>query len=222
MDAAERISSAYTRYGNKLVMSTSFGIQSAVLLHLATRVFPEIPVIFVDTGYLFSETYRFARDLTRRLKLNMKKYQPAMSTAEHEALHGRLWEAGDHGIGRYNFVRKVEPMNRALKDLGAEVWMAGLRRAQSSTRKHLKVLALQNKIMKFYPIIDWTDEQVDDYILKNDLPNHPLREQGYVSVGDTHSTSRLLLGMKEEETRFNGIKRECGLHENSSRIDFQI
>jgi phosphoadenosine phosphosulfate reductase len=222
MGAAERIAWAYSRYGDKLAMSTSFGMQSAVLLHMATRVHPEIPVIFIDTGYLFSETYRFARDLTRRLDLNLRKYHPSISAAEQEALHGRLWEAGNSGIGQYNFVRKVEPMNRALQELGTEVWMAGLRRAQSSTRKHLKLIIHQKRIMEFFPIIDWTDEEVDNYLKEHDLPYHPLRDQGYVSVGDTHSTSRLLVGMRAEETRFNGVKRECGLHEPSGRLDFQI
>ena len=113
-------------------------------------------------------------------------------------------------------------MNRALQELKAKAWMAGLRRDQASTRKSLKVVARQNSMYKIYPIIDLTDEAIDHYMLKHDLPSHPLKKEGYVSLGDWHSTSRLKEGITAEETRFNGMKRECGLHESTNLIDFQI
>ncbi len=222
MTAPERIRWALDKFGDKLILSTSFGIQSAVMLHLATRVNPDIPVIFVDTGYLFRETYLFALQLTKRLNLNLKKYESLTSPAEQEAAEGRLWEKGKDGLEKYNFTRKVEPMNRALQEIGAHAWMAGLRREQAQSRKNLPVLQKQNKTIKIHPIIDWTDEDVYNYIQKYNLPTHPLSEQGYVSVGDWHSTSKLDEGMLVENTRFNGVKRECGLHELSNRIDFQI
>lgn len=220
--ARERLEAARERFGDGLVMSTSFGVQSAVLLHLATRVWPEIPVVFVDTGYLFPETYRFARDLTERLHLNLRKYQPLLSAAEHEALHGREWEGGEEALARYNFARKVEPMNRALADLGATAWITGLRRVQAKSREKLPVVARQQKTWKVYPIIDWTDRDIFHYLQEHELPYHPLWDQGYVSVGDWHSSAPLEPGMEAEETRFNGVKRECGLHELSGRVDFQI
>ncbi|HSY53962.1 MAG TPA: phosphoadenosine phosphosulfate reductase family protein, partial [Opitutaceae bacterium] len=101
--AEERVRWAIETFGDGLVLSTSFGIQSAVMLHLVTRIAPQIPVIFIDTGYLFPETYRFARELTERLQLNLKKFTPAMTAAEQEALHGKLWEQGLDGIKQYNF-----------------------------------------------------------------------------------------------------------------------
>jgi phosphoadenosine phosphosulfate reductase len=221
-DAAERVRWSAESFGEKLVMTTSFGIQSAVMLHLVTRILPEIPVIFIDTGYLFPETYRFARDLTDRLKLNLKKYHARMTAGEQEALYGRLWEQGLDGLKQYNLINKVEPMDRAMKELGATAWLAGLRRTQSSTREGLKVVQQQNRMVKVHPILDWDNRTVHRYLKQHDLPYHPLFEQGYVSVGDWHSTSRMLEGMTEEQTRFNGMKRECGLHENSGRFDFQI
>lgn len=220
--AEERVRWALETFGDGLVMTTSFGIQSAVMLHLVTRIAPQIPVIFIDTGYLFPETYRFARELTERLQLNLKKFTPAMTAAEQEALYGKLWEQGLDGIKTYNFTNKIEPMERAVRELGATAWLAGLRRTQASTREALRVLQTQNKITKIHPIIDWDDRRVYSYLTEHKLPYHPLWEQGYVSVGDWHSTSKLLDGMSEEETRFGGLKRECGLHEPSGKTDFQI
>ena len=220
--AEERVRWAVEKFGDGLVLTTSFGIQAAVMLHLATSVAPKIPVIFIDTGYLFPETYRFARDLTVRLNLNLKKYVPASTAAEQEALAGKQWELGLDGLKRYNFVNKVEPMDRAIRELGATAWLAGLRRSQSSTREAVKVVQQQNKITKIHPIADWDNRQVHRYLTENGLPYHQLWEEGYVSVGDWHSTTKLLDGMKEEDTRFGGQKRECGLHEASGRTDFSI
>ncbi len=220
--AGERVRWAVETFGDRLVMTTSFGIQSAVMLHLVTQIAPTIPVIFIDTGYLFPETYRFADELTRRLKLNLKTYVPATTAAQQEALHGKLWEQGLDGLKRYNFTNKVEPMDRAVRELAATAWLAGLRRSQSNTREALPVVQRQNKITKIHPIIDWDNRTVHRYLTQYDLPYHPLWEQGYVSVGDWHSTTKLEPGMNEQDTRFGGLKRECGLHEPSGRGDFDI
>ena len=109
-----------------------------------------------------------------------------------------------------------------MRELGANAWLTGLRRSQASTRRELKVVHNQNKVAKVHPIIDWDNRRVHRYLTDNALPYHPFWEQGYASVGDWHSTSKLLAGMTEEETRFGGLKRECGLHENSGRPDYQI
>ena len=183
---------------------------------------PEIPVIFVDTGYLFPSTYTFAAELTERLKLNLKTYTPLQTAAQQEALHGKLWEQGIDGIERYNRINKVEPMNRALQTLGATAWLSGLRRSQSSSRGERSVVEVQNKVTKIYPIIDWSERDIYQYLTENSLPYHPLWDQGYVSVGDWHSTKKLGKGMTEEDTRFGGLKRECGLHEMTGVGDFQI
>ncbi len=220
--ATERVRWAYANYGDSLVLTTSFGVQSAVMLHLVTTQLPNIPVIFIDTGYLFPSTYTFARDLTERLKLNLKTFVPRQTAAQQEALYGKLWEQGVEGIERYNRINKVEPMNRAVSELGASAWLSGLRRSQSSSRKERPFVEQQNKVTKIYPILDWTDRDIYIYLTENGLPYHPLWDQGYVSVGDWHSTRKLGEGMTEEETRFGGLKRECGLHEVSGGADFQI
>jgi phosphoadenosine phosphosulfate reductase len=209
-------------FGDKLILTTSFGIQSAVMLHLASRVAPEIPVVFIDTGYLFPETYRFAHELTKRLKLNLKTYTPRRSAAQQEAIEGKRWEQGLDGLKAYNFENKVEPMDRAVRELGATAWLAGLRRSQASTRESLGFVQVQNKITKIHPILDWNDRAVYRYLTEHGLPYHPLWENNYVSVGDWHSSAPLQPGMTEEQTRFGGLKRECGLHEVSGRGDFSI
>ncbi|MDX2111787.1 MAG: phosphoadenylyl-sulfate reductase [Verrucomicrobiota bacterium] len=220
--AMERVCWGLEVFGEKVVLSTSFGAQSAVMLHLVTELAPNIPVVFVDTGYLFPETYQFADALSTRLKLNLKVYNPAMTAARAEALYGKLWEQGKEGLTKYGIINKVEPMNRAIRELGAQAWFAGLRRSQATSRAQLEVVARQNKIFKLHPIIDWTDRDIYQYLTKHNLPYHPMWDKGYVSIGDWHSTSPLGEGMTEEQTRFNGLKRECGLHEISGKADFQI
>ena len=208
----ERVAWANATLPDEQVLSSSFGAQSAAILHLLTRVRADVPVILIDTGYLFPETYRYVDTLTQRLALNLKVYSPAMCAAWMEARFGRLWENGIDGIQRYNRMRKVEPMQHALDDLAALTWIAGLRRSQSSSRRNIDFLELRDGRWKFHPIADWTDRDVWCYLQEHDLPRHPLCERGYISIGDVHTTQPWQSGMLEEETRFFGLKRECGLH----------
>ncbi|WP_416411825.1 phosphoadenylyl-sulfate reductase [Pantoea sp. App145] len=211
--AEERLNWALEQLPGAFVLSSSFGIQAAVLLHMVTRLKPEIPVILTDTGYLFPETYRFIDELTEQLNLNLQVFRADTSPAWQEARFGKLWEQGVEGIEKYNQINKVEPMNRALETLGAQTWFAGLRRDQSGSRAHLPVLAIQRGVFKVLPIIDWDNRQVHQYLKQHGLKYHPLWDEGYLSVGDTHTTKKWEPGMAEEETRFFGLKRECGLHE---------
>ncbi|MFL2847860.1 MAG: phosphoadenylyl-sulfate reductase [Coraliomargaritaceae bacterium] len=220
--AFARIQWAKNTYGDSLVMSTSFGVQSAVLLHLATQQIPNIKVIFIDTGYLFPETYALAEQLTKRLNLNLLSYRATLSPEEQESRYGKLWEQGEAGLDQYNKMNKIEPMNRAITELRANAWLSGLRRQQSQSRQNLSVIHQQNKVTKIYPIIDWDDATIYKYLTENNLPYHPLWEKGYVSIGDWHSSSPLTGNMSAEDTRFNGIKRECGLHLDSGVSDYQI
>lgn len=213
LSAEERVSWALENLPGEAVLSSSFGIQAAVSLHLVTRLKPEIPVILTDTGYLFPETYQFIDELTDKLGLNLKVFRAEQSAAWQEARYGKLWEQGVEGIERYNLINKVEPMNRALETLNGQTWFAGLRRDQSSSRANLPVLAIQRGVFKVLPIIDWDNKQVYNYLKEHGLGYHPLWDQGYLSVGDTHTTRKWEPGMAEEETRFFGLKRECGLHE---------
>lgn len=214
---------AVERFGDGLVMTSSFGVQSAVTLHLATRVKPDIPVIFVDTGYLFPETYKFADDLATRLNLNLKVYQSPLSPARMEATHGRLWEQGVEGMNKYDAIRKVEPMQRALRELGVTAWIAGLQAHQTKHRAKLRFVEVQDGIYKVHPILKWDSKTSYQYLKDHDLPYHPLFDQGYTSIGDVHTTAPVTAGMGDRDGRFGGLKQECGLHlpstkeENESR-----
>lgn len=196
-------------------LSSSFGAQAAVSLHLLSRQSPRIPVILIDTGYLFPETYQFVDALCDRLALNLKVYRPAIGRAWAEARYGKLWEQGIDGLDRYNRIRKVEPMQRALAELDVRGWFAGLRRGQSRSRAAIDFVEWRQGRWKLHPIADWSDRDVGRYLQRHGLPYHPLWEQGYVSIGDTHTTQRWEPGMDAEETRFFGLKRECGLHDSA-------
>jgi len=210
--AQARVEWALANTAGEHALSSSFGAQSAVSLHLATRLRPDIPVILVDTGYLFPETYRFIDQMSARLALNLKVYRPQIGIAWMEARLGRLWEDGVDGMKQYNRLRKVEPMQRALDELGVRTWIAGLRRSQSRARAGIEFLELRDGRWKLHPLADWNDREVWHYLREHDLPDHPLRDRGYVSIGDVHTTRPLQAGMREEETRFFGLQRECGLH----------
>lgn len=213
MTAQERVAWALDNLPDTHIVSSSFGAQSAVMLHMLTKVQPDIPVVLTDTGYLFPETYKFIDELVEKLNLNLHVYSANLSSAWQEARFGRLWEQGIEGIEKYNKMNKVEPMQRALNDLDAGTWFAGLRRSQSDTRGKLPVLQKAGQQFKMYPIIDWSNKDLHYYLKDNELSYHPLWEQGYVSIGDWHTTQSLQEGMSEQDTRFFGLKRECGLHE---------
>lgn len=210
--AAELIAWAKDRYGDRLFASTSFGATSAVMLHLIQQVAPKTPIICIDTGYLFEETYLFADALIKRLDLDVRFYGPSMSAARQEALYGKLWEQGEEGVQRYLQVNKVEPMQRALHELGAEAWMAGLRAEQTEHRASLRRIDRQNGRIKLHPILHWTTDQIEAYLAEHDLPHHPLVAEGYRSIGDHHSTIPTTEDMDPRDGRILGKKRECGLH----------
>ena len=203
---------AYARFGDDLIVSSSFGAESALMLHLVARVAPKLRVVFVDTGYLFPETYRFAEQLKQRFNLDLRVYGPAMTPARQEALFGRLWEGTERDVARYQRINKVEPMDRALRELGARAWLAGLRRQQTAFRSTLRPVELQNGVFKIHPILSFTRQDVQRYMAAHDLPYHPLLAQGYRSIGDVHSTRPVREGEDERSGRALGAHRECGLH----------
>jgi len=216
LSAERRLVLLHQIYGDQLVASTSFGIQSSIMLHLISRYTPDVPVIFIDTGYLFPETYHYAEKLTNRLNINLKTYTPKYSAARINALWGELWKQGEVGENRYAHITKIEPMNQALSDLNANLWMSGIRRNQSQSRTNKPFIEQQNQISKAYPILDWSDKQIAEYQIEHKLPLHPLADKGYVTSGDVHSTKPLQDVDNAEETRFNGGKYECGLHLDSN------
>jgi phosphoadenosine phosphosulfate reductase len=199
---------------DQAILTSSFGAQSAVMLHMVTRHLADIPVVLIDTGYLFPETYAFVDELKDRLSLNLKIYRSELSPAWQEVRFGRLWEQGIEGIERYNQLNKIEPMARALHALQTGTWFSGLRRSQSGSRNQINIVqAHGSNVVKVHPLADWSERDIHVYLKAHDLPYHPLHAQGYVSIGDHHTSQPLGTLENAEETRFFGLVRECGLHQ---------
>ncbi len=213
LDAEARVAWALKRLPGPFALTSSFGAQAAVMLHLVTRQAPDTPVILVDTGHLFPETYAFVDRLTDRLGLELHVFRPDLSPAWQQARYGKEWEQGREGIDRYNQRNKVEPLRRAFEELGVSTWFTGVRRSQAESRQAFNPLERRNGRWKVMPIVDWTDRDVYLYLQRHELPYHPLWSQGYVSIGDVHSTRSLAEVADVAQTRFGGLKRECGIHE---------
>lgn len=213
LDARQRVEWSLANLPDRHILTSSFGAQSAVALHLVTRVKADIPVVLIDTGYLFPETYRFIDTLVERLSLNLAVYRAEVSPAWQEARHGKRWQQGAAGITAYNEEAKVEPMRRALRELEAGTWFAGLRRSQSNGRANTPFLEWAGDRWKVHPIADWSDRDVYRYLKRHDLPYHPLWEHGYLSIGDHHTTRSIHEVARKRDLRFFGVQRECGLHE---------
>jgi phosphoadenosine phosphosulfate reductase len=218
LNAAQRVEQAQELLPGAHVLTSSFGAQAAVMLHLVTEVIPKIPVVLIDTGYLFPETYRFIDELTQRLDLNLKVFRSDASPAWQESRFGKLWDQGLEGIEQYNRINKIEPLERAMRELGAETWFTGLRRAQGETRAQISPIQLQRGRYKVNPIFDWTDRDIGRYLADHGLSYHPLWDKGYLSIGDWHTTRSLAEVDSMEELRFFGLKRECGMHEERSSV----
>jgi len=218
LDALGRLQWAVRRFAGGLVMTTSFGIRSAVLLHLAHEVarregLAPIPVLWVDTGYMPPETYLYAEQLRKRLEIDLRVVQAELSPARMEALHGRLWESGRvEDLQLYNRLRKVEPLDRAFASLGVRCWASGVRGGQTDHRRGMNLLEQVRGSWALRPLLSWTSRDVYYYMREHDLPQHPLFERGYSTVGDWHSSAPDSGEVSGRATRFGGLKQECGIH----------
>ena len=215
MEPLQCLQWALNRFGSGFAMTTSFGIQSSVLLHMLSRLSggEAVPVIWVDTGYLPAETYRYADTLCARLGARLVVTQSAMSPARMEALHGRLWETNrEEDLDLYLRLRKVEPLEEALNGLKVSCWASGVRRGQTELRKTMTVLDPIRDRLSLRPLLGWTKRDVFYYMQEHDLPQHPLFDQGYSTVGDWHSSAPDGLESEGRGTRFGGQRQECGIH----------
>jgi len=209
----ERVEWVTKVFPRQAILTTSFGAQSAAFLHLVSQVIPEIPVVFIDTGYHFPETLSFSQTLVQKLNLNLKTYRPLLSPKQIESRHGRLWEKGPEGLAQFHDIIRVEPMRRAFVELSPRIWLAGLRRSSSEHRQKQTVLRRQEARWKLLPVLEWSDREVGSYLKTHHLPYHPLWAQGYVSIGDRVTTKRLDEVSDPSQLRHFGWKRECGLHD---------
>ena len=161
---------ALSNFKPDLAVSSSFGAESAVLLHLVTRLWPGIPVLFTDTGFHFPETLKHRDLLVQRLKLNLRVLEPEMPHEEFLARNGNLYEKDPDACCAIN---KVAPFQKALGDYKG--WITGVRRDQASTRKNLEFVEMSKEgLYKINPLLNWTSKMFWDYAKANDLPYHPL------------------------------------------------
>ena len=199
MSAEEILRFCVETFPGKVALACSFQKEESVLLDLLFAIDPKARVFAIDTHYLFPETYELWREVEQRYDTTIEKF-------EGPAVEEGLWESKPD---LYLAIAKVEPLNRALLDLDA--WITGVRRDQSPTRADAPKLAWDDKheLWKANPLADWSDEQVWAHIKERSLPYNKLHDQGYASIGDTHST----LPGEGREGRWAGSDRtECGLH----------
>ena len=209
------------KFENNLAFTTSFGIQSSVLLHLiqCSSLKNEVKIFWIDTGYLPKETYLYANTLINKLSLNITILQSEISPAHMEAKYGKLWESKRvEDINKYHQIRKVDPLDNALKKYSINCWGSGVRAQQTTNRGKMKFIELIRDTLSIRPLLGWSQKDIFYYMKEKNLPQHPLFMQGYSTVGDWHSSSAESSNAKGRSTRFGGLKQECGLHVN----DYQI
>ncbi len=208
--AAEVLAWAWETFAPHVAASSSFQTQSVPLLHLISRVCPEMPVLFIDTGFHFPETLTFRDTLVARYGINVVPVHPQVTKSELLRKYGEGLYRRDPDLCCY--VNKVEPMQRALSEMVA--WVAGVRRDQTAHRSALQVLEHQpSGLLKIHPLLNWTQEDVQSYVRQHDLPAHPLEMMGYRSIGCAPCTRPVSPGENERAGRWAGTgKKECGLH----------
>ncbi|MCU1427335.1 MAG: thioredoxin-dependent phosophoadenylyl-sulfate reductase [Actinomycetia bacterium] len=192
---------AWTRFGTRIVLASSF--QDSVLLDIALKAAPDIEVVFLDTQYHFGETLEYVESLKQRYDINLTIMQPLVEPDE-------LWRVDQNECCT---LRKVEPLARALD--GKQAWMTGLRRTEAATRAKAPIVGLDvgRGVVKVNPIAPWTDDDVAAYVQDHALAVHPLRHQGYQSIGCWPCTQPVGEGEDARAGRWAGTgKVECGLH----------
>jgi phosphoadenosine phosphosulfate reductase len=205
----EIIRAARAELGDRLALVSSFGAESAVLLHMAAQVDPSIPVLFLDTGMLFGQTLDYRKQLTQRLGLTdvrdlRPRYQDLATGDPASDLHKRDIDACCH-------IRKVLPLDRALE--GFDGWITGRKRFQGGDRLRLHVVEETPTHLKFNPLANWSKAQIDAYAAEHDLPAHPLVAQGFPSIGCWPCTKPVEDGQDIRAGRWAGQdKTECGIH----------
>ena len=221
LSSLEMLEWSLKKFENTLAFTTSFGIQSSVLLHLiqSSSLKNEVKILWIDTGYLPKETYLYANTLINKLSLNITILQSEISPAHMEAMYGKLWESNRvEDINKYHQIRKVDPLDKALKKYSINCWGSGVRAQQTTNRGNMKFIELIRDTLSIRPLLGWSQKDIFYYMKEKNLPQHPLFMKGYSTVGDWHSSTAESSNTKGRSTRFGGIKQECGLHVN----DYQI
>jgi len=224
-DAARMVEWAVAQFGAEhTVMSSSFGAESAMLLHMATRVAPDMKIIFVDTGYLFPETHLFMEQLRRRLNLNVWAYRTMQDPIAWLAKNGEADPAIRNDRNICCAVNKNEPFERAMAELRPKAWLRGIRRDQASTRKDRQFVEWSRRFNCYAisPMLKMTRRDIHAYLKQHDLPYHPLFDKGYASIGcnPISCTRPIQIGEDARAGRWAGSdKIECGINVDNNSLD---
>ena len=218
MKAEEMLTWGHQKFDNQFAITTSFGIQSSVILNMVRKLClqKKIKIFWIDTGYLPPETYHYAEKLIEDLSLEIEVLQSELSPARMEAIYGKLWETNKTSdLDKYHELRKIKPLENGLEKYNVHCWASGVRSSQTENRKEMKFLDIIRQRLSLRPLLNWTNKDIFYYMEENNLPTHPLFSKGYSTVGDWHSSSPDGNKTKGRATRFGGIKQECGIHTNN-------
>jgi phosphoadenosine phosphosulfate reductase len=200
-------------------LTSSFQAEDMVVAHLLQKRIPHLPVLFLDTGYHFAETYEYRDRMTREWSLNLVNALPAQTVTEQESAFGILYRSEPT---RCCQLRKVEPLMRSLEPF--DVWFTGLRREQSPTRRNLKKVELHHlptgkNLWKVSLLADWNWKQVWQYTNENEIPHLPQYDEGYLSIGCEPCTALPSDPNNPRSGRWGGAKLECGIHTFSTQVE---
>ena len=215
MKPQEMLTWGYEKFDNQFAITTSFGIQSSVLLDMVSKLClqKKIKIFWIDTGYLPPETYQYAEKLIEDLSLEVEVLQSELSPARMEAIYGKLWETNKvSDLDKYHELRKIKPLENGLEKYSIYCWASGVRAGQTENRNKMKFLDLIRKRLSLRPLLNWSNKDIFYYMKENNLPSHPLFLKGYSTVGDWHSSSPDSINNEGRSTRFGGMKQECGIH----------
>jgi len=200
------------QFKDRIAVVSSFGAESAVLLHLVAQIDPNVPVLFLNTGKLFGETLRYRDRLQELFGLtDLRAIGPHPSDRAKIDPHGTLWSSKPDACCDF---RKTQPLNRALE--GFDAWITGRKRFQTSDRSNMAAIETVGLKSRVNPLADWRQEDLDAYMIEHNLPAHPLVRDGYLSIGCMACTSRVEKGEDPRSGRWRGTdKDECGIHVQS-------
>jgi phosphoadenosine phosphosulfate reductase len=208
---------AIAQWGDEVVLSSSFGAESALMIHLAIQYKPDVRITMVDTGYLFPETWRHMEELRRRFNLNVWVYRTKNDPIAYLKAAGETDPTYRNNIDACCAVNKNEPFDRAMAELRPQGWLRGIRRNQADTRKAAQFVEWSTRYNCYAvsPLLNWSTKDIYQYMKQNDLPYHPLYEQGYLSIGcnPASCTRAVQAGEDPRAGRWAGKNKvECGLH----------
>lgn len=207
----QALSWAFDTFGKDVAIASAFGVEGMVLIDLASKLTPKFRLFSIDTDFLFPETYALMEKVDQRYGIQIEKVYSKLRPAEQEKEYGpALWS---HNPDQCCYLRKVEPQKRKIAELNA--WVAAIRRDQTSNRASARRVEWDTKfdIVKINPMVDWTSNQVWQYVRDHDVPYNVLHDRNYPSIGCTHCTRAVQPGEDPRSGRWaNFGKTECGLH----------